>query len=137
VGSTNAEIAANGLRMFSEADLEGALAIMHEDVEWHLAFPIPDLPAGKTVYVGHDEVRQVWEAFRGAWETLTVEIEEVLHDEGERLVFRARFRGRGQGSGIEVDRVIFYVFDIRDEKLLRTRPFDTLEQAWAAAGLEP
>jgi ketosteroid isomerase-like protein len=135
--SENAEVAETALRRWSEGDLEGTLATLHEDVEWHIAFEIPDLPTGKTVYVGHDEVQQVWDAFRSVWETITLEIEEVLHDEGDQFVYRARFHGKGGASGIEIDRIIYYVLEIEDGKLRRTRPFETREEAFEAAGIEP
>jgi hypothetical protein len=52
------------------------------------------------------------------------------------VVIRARFVGRGSGSGIEVDRTLFYVFEIAAGKLRRLRPFDTEAQALAAAAPE-
>jgi hypothetical protein len=42
---------------------------------------------------------------------------------------------RGSASGIEVDRTIFYVFEIAAGKLKRLRPFGTEPEALEAAGL--
>jgi ketosteroid isomerase-like protein len=130
VSSSSSEVVRKGLRLWSEGDLEGSIATMRPDVEWHLYFELPDLPTGKRVYRGHDEVRQVWEAFRSVWDEITVELEEFLEEEEDgRLLARARFRGRGGASGIEIDRPVFYVFDIDDKDLLtRLRPFDSEEQ---------
>jgi ketosteroid isomerase-like protein len=135
--SSNEELSREGLRRWSEGDLEGTFATMDPGIEWHLAFELPDLPAGKLVYTGFDEVRQVWDAFRSVWDTITVEIEEVLHDEDGMLVARANFAGKASGSGIELERTVYYVLDISEARLLtRIRPFDSLDQAWEAAGLD-
>jgi ketosteroid isomerase-like protein len=90
----------------------------------------------KTVYHGRDEVRQVWAAFRSAWDELTLSLEEVVDARDDLVVIRARFAGRGSGSGIEVDRTLFYVFEIAAGKLKRLRPFDSEAQALAAAAPE-
>ena len=51
---------------------------MRQDVEWHVAFPLPDLPMDKTIYRGPDEVRSLWAAFSSVWDELTVSVEEVV-----------------------------------------------------------
>jgi ketosteroid isomerase-like protein len=108
---------------------------MQPDVEWHVAFRLPDLPLDKTIYRGPDEVRQLWAAFRSAWERLTVTVEELLLARDDVVVVRARFVGRGSGSRIEVDRTVFYLFETAGGKLQRLRPFDTEGEALAAADL--
>jgi hypothetical protein len=64
-----------------------------------------------------------------------VEVEEVLHADDERLVARARFRGRGATSHVEVDRVLFYSYRIRDGLLAYTRAFEDEESARRDAGI--
>ena len=90
----------------------------------------------KTVYRGHDEVRQLWAAFRSGWAELTVILEAVVDAREDLVVVRARFVGRGSSSGIEVDRTVFYVFERASGKLKRLRPFDAEADALAAAGVE-
>ena len=108
---------------------------MHPEIEWHVAFRLPDLPSGKDVYRGRTEVRQLWEAFASAWEELTVELEDILHADDERIVARARFRGRGVTSGVEVDRTLYYLYGIRDGMLVLGLPFEDEASARRAAGL--
>jgi len=105
---------------------------MHPEVEWWVTFQLPDLPPDKTIYRGPDEIRQLWAAFRSAWESLVVTLEDVVEERGNTAVVRTRFVGQGTG-GIEVDRTVFYVFEITDRKLRRPRPFDTADEALAAA----
>ena len=124
-----------GLDAFSRGDFDAGVADMQPDIEWHVSFRIPDLPLDKAVYTGRDEVRRLWAAFRSGWATLTVALEEVVDAREDIVVVRARFVGRGSASGIEVDRTIFYVFEIASGKLKRLRPFDTGAEALEAAGL--
>lgn len=132
----NVQLLLDGLDAWSRGDLGDSLEKMHPDVEWHVAFRLPDLPLGKDTYRGREEVRALWAQFRSAWDELTIHVEEFLHVDDERVVARARFRGRGAGSGAEVDRVVFYAFRIRDEQLAYCRAFDDEVSARADVGLD-
>jgi ketosteroid isomerase-like protein len=133
--SENADIALRAFEAFSRNDLEAGLAAIDPDIEWHVTFRVPDLPPDKTVLRGHDEVRRLWASLREVWDEFTLEREEILYDRDDLLVERVRFRGRGSASGVEVDRVIWYVQDLRDARLIRIRPFESRAEALAAAGI--
>jgi ketosteroid isomerase-like protein len=134
--SRNVELMRNGLEAFSSGDLDRAVAEMSPEIEWHVAFHLPDLPADKKVFRGREEVRTLFEAFRSVWDELTVEIEEIHYDVAPMFLARVRFRGRGGVSGVEVDRVLYYVAEVENDMLRVLRPFDELEEARAAARLE-
>jgi ketosteroid isomerase-like protein len=133
----NLEIARHALETWSRGDVEAALATVHPDVEWHLSFDLPDVPPGKNVFRGREEVGELWRAFRAVWQEITLEIERVVFDEGPMLVVQGHFSGRGAGSGAAVDRRLFYVMEIRNRLLVRMRSFDSEEEALAAAGARP
>jgi hypothetical protein len=76
---------------------------------------------------------RLWTAFRSVWDELSVTLEAVVEAHEDVVVGRARFVGRGSASGVEVDRTLFYVFEIAAGKLKRLRPFDTEAEALAAA----
>jgi ketosteroid isomerase-like protein len=134
------ELSRRGFAAFSSGDWDKALATMHPEVEWHVAFALPDLPLGKTVFRGREEVRELWAAFTSIWERITIEMEAVESLSGAEgrwvLVARSRFRGQGGASGAQVDRVVHYVLETEGDLLRRIRPFDTEADALAAAGLE-
>jgi ketosteroid isomerase-like protein len=132
----NRELVERGFALFSTGDLSAAIATVHPRIEWHLTFHLPDLPAGKDIYRGHAEVLTVWEAFKSVWDELVIDIEELLHADEQRLVFRARFKARGAASGIEIDRVVFYAARIEDEMLSYLRAHDDERSARADLGLE-
>jgi ketosteroid isomerase-like protein len=134
--SENVDSLRRGFAAFSRGDWEGAFASIDPDIEWHLTFQLPDLPPGKTVFRGYDEVRTLFDNLADFWDELTLELLDVVREEGDLLVIKARFSGRGGEAGIEVERVLYYVQEMRDGRLLRQRPFDTEEQAFEAAGFE-
>lgn len=136
MASSNEETTRTAIDAWSRGSIDEALSTMDPDVEWHVTFRLPDIPPDVTVVHGHEAVRELWAAFRDAWETITVGIEEVLHDADDVIVARMRFQGRGAGSGIDVDRTLFYVLELREGKLVRIRPFDDLAEARRAADLE-
>ena len=134
--SVNSDAAQRAFDAFSRGDLEAGIATIDPDVEWHVALRLPDLPPDKTVFHGHEEVRKLWSAVRDSWGEFSLEREQILHDADDVLVERVRFRGLGAASGIEVDRVLWYVQELRDGRLTRIRPFDSAAEALAAAGVE-
>ena len=136
-GSPNAELIREGFAAFSERRFDDCLATLDPEVEWHIAFRLPDLPPDLTVVRGHAEVRQLWDQFTAAWESLTFEPERILYDDGERVIARIRVHGVGVGSGVEVDRTIIYLAAVRDGMLRRIVPHDSPEEAAAAAGIDP
>jgi ketosteroid isomerase-like protein len=137
MAEANIESMKRGFAAFSRGDWDGCLAEIHPDIEWHLTFQLPDLPPDKKIFRGHDEVRMLFEELSGVWNELTLELLEVLQEDDDGQILKVRFAGRGGGSGVEVDRILFYVHDVKDGLLLRQRPFDTAEEAFAAAGVEP
>jgi ketosteroid isomerase-like protein len=128
---SNEEIIREGFRGWSEGRAEDVIAIIDPEIEWRIAFRVPDLPPEQTIARGRAEVLEVWKRFRGVWETLTLSLEEILYDGGDTMIARARFRGVGSGSGVEIDRTLIYAMTLRDGKLLRILPFDSLEEAFA------
>jgi ketosteroid isomerase-like protein len=77
-----------------------------------------------------DAARTVAETFEG----VRVEIERLM-DAGERVVVIAILRGRGRGSGADVERRQGYVWTIRDGKAVRFEWFNDPSKAMEAAGL--
>ncbi len=60
---------------------------------------------------------------------------EEFIDAGNRVVVRAYFRGRGRGSGLEVDTRFYELYTLRGGKIVRVDEFTGLEEALEAAGL--
>jgi uncharacterized protein len=126
----NVEIVRQMLDAFHQGDFETSLAFLDRDVEWH---DPPDVPGGG-VHRGPEEVRRWMAGWLGAWESYTAEAEEVI-DAGDQVVVVHYERGRGKGSGVEVEHRVTNVFDLRDGRVVRKRPFANRSDALEAAGL--
>jgi ketosteroid isomerase-like protein len=76
----------------------------------------------------------IWERGEREWEAVEVIPEEYI-DVGDWVVVGMRYRGRGRGSGIEVDDHLFEVHTLRAGKIVRKVEFKRRSEALEAAGL--
>ena len=83
---------------------------------------------------GLDAIRDNFERWASAWEDLQVTAEEFL-DAGDRVLVTEDHRGRGRGSGIEVDTRLYSVYTVCDGKVVRMDQFTDRPEALEAAGL--
>jgi ketosteroid isomerase-like protein len=83
---------------------------------------------------GLDAIRDNIEHWKGAWEELEVTTEEFI-DAGDRVLVTAHHRGRGRGSGIEVDTRFYLVYSLRNGKVVRSDEYADRADALEAAGL--
>jgi ketosteroid isomerase-like protein len=128
--SEHVETVRRGQEGFNRADLAPVRGLVTDDVEWGGAFP-----GVTSVYRGPDEMEVWMDAIREAWETFEVSLDEVVRDEGDVLVAAEGLRGRGRGSGIDVEMRIFSVYWFEAGKIAKRQPFTTREEALEAAGL--
>ena len=70
----------------------------------------------------------------GAWEDYCVEV-EALADFGDDVLATTRHRGRGKGSGAEVEQTIFQLWTVHDGRVVRARMFYDEAEALEAVGL--
>jgi|SRR5215211_3126244 len=70
------------------------------------------------------------ESFEDAW----AEIDEIL-DAGDRVIILATLRGRGRGSGLDIERRQGYIWTFRDGKAIRFEWFNSPDAALIAAGV--
>jgi ketosteroid isomerase-like protein len=88
---------------FNSGDIDFWLDQLHPEIVWHTRVDEPD--AG--VYRGRDGLRSLIELWLEQFEDLRCEGMEYL-DAGDWVLVPCRLRGRGRGSGIEIDEP--YVF---------------------------
>ena len=114
---------------FRRRDLDAFLGYMDPDVEFtSLVLEV------EGTYRGHEGVRSWWDNILSVfpdWQPRAVEEREV----GDRLVLRIRAEGTGTGSGINVDRDIWQVAEVRDGRLRSWKFFRTEREALEAAAL--
>jgi ketosteroid isomerase-like protein len=114
---------------FNARDLDGWLALMHEDVEIESRFS-----RMHEQFRGQAEMRLWWDDLADAWEFLDVEPEVVCEIEPGETLALIHLHGRGRGSGLEVREPAAHRVTWRDGLWLRLRYQDreSAEQELAA-----
>jgi ketosteroid isomerase-like protein len=87
------------------------------------------------VYEGREGLLRFWTDTSEAWDEFSLEVEDVIECERERVVAATVVRGRGAGSGIDVEARGTMLWTMRHGRLLEGRLFQTIEEALEAAAL--
>ena len=104
------------------------------DPEVEFVMPSDDLDAGR--YVGHAAVRRYFRTWAGTWESWHFYPERLI-DAGEgRVVADLYQRGRGKGSGVEVENRPGQVWTFQNGLVVRWENFSTFAEALEAVGLQ-
>jgi len=121
-----------GYEAFNRGDTsvirEFAREVATPDVEWGATGAFP-------TYRGPEAMPEWMEVTLSAWEEFEVSLDEVLHDGDDILVVAELLRGRGRGSGVEVEMRIFSAYWFEEGKLRRRAAFTERKEALEAAGL--
>jgi ketosteroid isomerase-like protein len=130
----NVEIVRRALDEFNRGNYEAALAVLDENVEWHVPdVAALDAPASGAVR-GRERVSEVFGRWLGAWDPFSFELTEIL-GRGEQVFLAGVQRGRGRHSGVDVSVPTFHVCTLRDHRIIVMRTFPDRAAAIEAAGL--
>jgi ketosteroid isomerase-like protein len=126
----NLELARSIMDAWNRADVDAVLALCHPEFEYHTS---GDFLGLDPVYRGHEGFRKFERDFRGAWESLSVVVEE-LHDQGDKVAVLGTFEARGR-DGMTVSRRIANVITFRDGLAVRIDAYGDWDQALEATSL--
>ena len=113
---------------FNSGDVDAWLDQLHPDIAWHTRIDEPD--AG--IYRGRGGVRSLIELWLEQFEDLRCEGMEYL-DAGDWVLVSCRLRGRGRGSGIEIDEPYVFAHHFGpDGRSFECFEYRTVEEARAA-----
>ncbi len=122
----NVELVRRGI-----ASVDAFWAMLDEYVVWDLrGNPIIDLDS---VYLGRDAVIEGSRHYWGTWDDYSLEAEELV-DAGASVVIAVHERGRGKGSGIQVDRHSAQTWTFHRGRLIRWELFNEMAEALEAVG---
>ena len=117
------------LAAFNKRDWGALSAELDPEVEY---MPVEE----HAVYRGPEAVSQYTQRWLEAWDTFSLEAEEVESTSAENRAFSAiRMRGTGKGSGVEIDERGFWVYELRGGRLYRISEYSDRAEALEAAGL--
>jgi ketosteroid isomerase-like protein len=126
----NVEIVRRGYDALNHGDIEGMIKTADPQVRWDVSQRVFN-PA---VYEGHDGIRRFVEEIDEVWEDFRLEPLEFI-DAGDKVVVSHLVRGRGKGSGVEVELPSTNVYSLRNGKVIETRMYREHGEALEAAGL--
>ena len=110
---------------------EALYELLDPDVEF--VMPAWDINGG--LYVGHAGVREFFRRWAGTWESWHFHPERLIDVGDGRVVVDLFSRGRGKGSGVEVENRPGQVWTFRNGLVVRWENYSTLAEALKAAGL--
>jgi len=125
----NVEIVKRLLDAFNVRDFDLAAELMTLDFE----FISPMFDSEGKSYRGPENAAHHRD-FLGTWKVYRLVADEV-RDLGDRVLALGRVQGRGRGSGVPVDTPWGAIYDFREGKVSRARPFFDHTEALRAAGL--
>ena len=126
----NVEVVREAYEAYLRGDLDAAYSCLHPEIEFHTYSESPE--AG--VYRGRDAVRRYNEDLFEQFESIRVEIDEVV-DAGERVVVVSTQHAVPKSGQQEIDVHMAEVWTIRDALLTERHSYSTRDEALDAVGL--
>lgn len=116
---------------FNLRDTDAVAALVTEDFEF-----VPYLAAilETSTYRGAEGLRQYRRDADAAWDEILVLLDSV-RSLGDRLLATGELRGRGRGSGLEVELPLTWLAEFRGDRLSSVRSYASESEAVEAAGV--
>jgi ketosteroid isomerase-like protein len=113
------------VRTFLAADLDEALVHADPEIVWN---PVEEAPTR-----GHEAVRASLVRWKSEWDDYEL-LPQEFADLGDRVLVTVCLRGRGRGSGIEVDARFYDLYTLHQGKIVRMDQFAEQSEALEAVG---
>jgi ketosteroid isomerase-like protein len=134
VSQENAEIVRSIYEAVTRRDSATPFEVYAEDIVWDVSNS-GRATLMKSVYRGHEGVRQMWRDAVEVFGEVDLDVEELI-DAGEQVVAVICERVIGRTSGAPGKASHVAVWTLADGKVVRMQIFDNRDQALKAVGLE-
>jgi ketosteroid isomerase-like protein len=116
---------------FNAGGIDAALAHVHPELTWHA----PPEWLEKSVYTGHEGLRELAASWGQNFEEYRVDVEQAVELDDGRVFALLHQRGRIKDSGAHVEQAIAYIAEFRAGLVTRVDVFFSWEAGLEAAGL--
>jgi ketosteroid isomerase-like protein len=99
--------------------------VYHPHMEWGWSDEFPGLDG---VFEDARDPNPRLRSWLSPWDHWYVKVDDYL-ELGDHVVVLATYKGRGKGSGVEVEQLGAHVFELRDGKVVRLEIFASRERA--------
>jgi ketosteroid isomerase-like protein len=130
--SARTEIVRRAHEALNTGDVEALVALCDEDFRLDMS----DRVLNPSVYEGHDGIRAFYAEVLDIWESFTWEPIE-LHEVDDLVVAVLHSRGKGRGSGVELDRRSAMLWRVDRERALSLTFYREPDAALASARGKP
>ena len=127
----NVEIVHTAYEAFNRRDFDALWPVLHPEFEVDLT---SSMGFDRSRYSGRKGLERFFGTYWESFESISIEVEECIQGE-EGIVAVIRARGRGYGSGAEVDARGPHVWSFRDGLAVRMALHEHMAEALEAAGL--
>jgi len=116
------EIISGLYEAFGRGDVPAVLGGMDPGIRWHEAEGNPYMPSGEA-WVGPDAIlNNLFMRLGEDWDGFAVH-PSSFHDAGDVVVVEARYSGRHNGTGQELDAQVCHVWTLKDGKVARFQQY--------------
>jgi ketosteroid isomerase-like protein len=130
----NVEIVRRLYEAAAQRDTATVYSIYDPSIEWDASRTERGTITGRVVH-RHSGLKKWLREWYGAWEDIHDELEEVIDAGDNQVVSVMTQRGRGRGSGVEVEDSLATIWTFRDGRVVRVIWYPTRQEALKAAGL--
>jgi ketosteroid isomerase-like protein len=116
---------------FNTGGVEAALAHVDPEITWHA----PPEWLEKSVYTGHDGLRELATSWGQNFEEYRLDMQRVVDLDADRVFALLYQRGRIKGSGAEMEHAVSFIAEIAADRVTRVDVFFSWEAGLEAAGL--
>jgi ketosteroid isomerase-like protein len=126
--SAQTEVVMKAHEALNAGDIDALVALCDSAVRLDMS----DRVLNPAVYEGHEGIRRFYTEVLEIWESFTWEPTR-LHEVGRLVLAEVHSRGKGRGSGLELDRDAALLWHVEDEKVVSIVFYRDLARAHAAA----
>jgi ketosteroid isomerase-like protein len=128
MSETNLNVVAALGEAYLRGDVEAMLEFVDPDV---VVIQFPDQPDTRP-YHGHQGMLQAMSSWIDTWDDYSIEPRDAK-EFGDNVFVALHQRGRGKASGVELEADVFFVYTLRNGKVVRWLMFPSEEEALEAA----